>query len=93
MNLLEFSLIRIACVANIFARFRQQSWNESKKKRDYIISGFCPRHNFRYNSIRKRLVRRLYFGQPSCRPSSDLMKNRKVDRYKVYSMKAVQLEK
>ena len=48
----------------------------------------------RYNSIRKRLQRRLYFGRPRCRrPSSDLMKNRKADRYKVYSMKAVQLEK
>ena len=32
MNLLEFSLIRIACVANIFARVRQQSWNESEKR-------------------------------------------------------------
>ena len=48
---------------------------------------------FRYNSIRKPLLHRLYFGGPSCRPSSDLTKNRKVDRYKVYSMKAVQLEK
>ena len=29
---------------------------------------------FRYNSIRKRLLRRLYFRRPSCRPCSDLMK-------------------
>ena len=29
---------------------------------------------FRYNLIRKRLLHRLYFRRPSCRPCSDLMK-------------------
>ena len=29
---------------------------------------------FRYNSIRKRLLRRLHFRRLSCRPCSDLMK-------------------